>query len=313
MNIDFLREYIEFSKVLNFTVAARELHVTQPALSNHIKALEKETGAVLVDRSSEGRSRLTVAGQRFLEMARQIIGVYDERMEEIRACAKRTEGRVSVRLPRAEFSEAFLAHVQEFQRENPQIEVLLKPWVEEDGIEDILSPSVDFAYIGSVDEGEQNGVTFVPFDETEPIIWVDERLPMAHVGLIDPTDANGMRVVIPSNMKNRSWRLSVETIQRKMGVTFAVDERYCDSMEDFFANRIQQDDICVINTGLERFPPISFRRERAKVKFSTKPRVPVSMAYLTEEATPSVRLFADFLSEKFKHRQIRADDERTLL
>lgn len=48
MNISHLREFIELSKRLNFTATAQYMCLTQPALSNHIKALEKEAGTVLV-------------------------------------------------------------------------------------------------------------------------------------------------------------------------------------------------------------------------------------------------------------------------
>ena len=46
MNISHLREFIELSKRLNFTATAQYMCLTQPALSNHIKALEKEAGMV---------------------------------------------------------------------------------------------------------------------------------------------------------------------------------------------------------------------------------------------------------------------------
>lgn len=68
MNVAQLREFIELSKRLNFTATARAMNLTQPALSNHVKALEKETGATLVQRCSFGSTgvRLTAEGQRFL-------------------------------------------------------------------------------------------------------------------------------------------------------------------------------------------------------------------------------------------------------
>ena len=52
MNIDHLREFVTFSQYMNFSVAAKKLFLSQPALSSHIKALEKDLGAPLVDRAS---------------------------------------------------------------------------------------------------------------------------------------------------------------------------------------------------------------------------------------------------------------------
>src|SRR6187551_504191 len=56
----------------SFTSAARSLHVSQPALSQSIAALEAEVGVPLFDRL--GRTvRLTSAGEALLSPARQVL------------------------------------------------------------------------------------------------------------------------------------------------------------------------------------------------------------------------------------------------
>ena len=47
MNIETCREFIELAQCLNFTKAAGNLNITQPALSKHMLALEKEFGIEL--------------------------------------------------------------------------------------------------------------------------------------------------------------------------------------------------------------------------------------------------------------------------
>ena len=52
-----LRQLESFRAVLregSFTAAAKKLHMTQPAVSLHIKALEEELGARLLDRDGRG-------------------------------------------------------------------------------------------------------------------------------------------------------------------------------------------------------------------------------------------------------------------
>ncbi len=66
-----LRQLESFRAVLregSFTAAAKKLHMTQPAVSLHIKALEEELGARLLDRDGRG-VRLTEAGAVLLEAA----------------------------------------------------------------------------------------------------------------------------------------------------------------------------------------------------------------------------------------------------
>jgi len=67
-----LRVFIHAAQSLNFSQAAKELHVTQPTVSHHIKALEKDLDQVLFDRSG-GNLQLTEAGRLLLPWARKLV------------------------------------------------------------------------------------------------------------------------------------------------------------------------------------------------------------------------------------------------
>ena len=71
----------------SFTAAARKLHMTQPAVSLHIKALEEELGARLLDRGGRG-VHLTPAGEALLEGVHAALASLQEaarRIAEIQA------------------------------------------------------------------------------------------------------------------------------------------------------------------------------------------------------------------------------------
>lgn len=68
MEIRQLRSFRAVVREGSFTAAAKKLHMTQPAVSLHIKALEEELGARLLDRDGRG-VRLTPAGTTLLEAA----------------------------------------------------------------------------------------------------------------------------------------------------------------------------------------------------------------------------------------------------
>lgn len=77
MDIEHCREFLLLAARLNFTEAASELNMTQPALSKHVLSLEKELGAPLLDRSTR-TFQLTEAGRIFSENASAIIAHYEE-------------------------------------------------------------------------------------------------------------------------------------------------------------------------------------------------------------------------------------------
>jgi LysR family transcriptional regulator, benzoate and cis,cis-muconate-responsive activator of ben and cat genes len=59
-----LRSFLAVARSLNFSRAARELHLSQPALSAQIKALEEDLGTLLLERNKR-TVRLTRAGESF--------------------------------------------------------------------------------------------------------------------------------------------------------------------------------------------------------------------------------------------------------
>ncbi len=72
MTIQQLKNVIILSEKLNFTRAAEELHIVQPALSRQIKQLEEEIGAVLFKRDKRN-VRITAAGTYFIREAKKLV------------------------------------------------------------------------------------------------------------------------------------------------------------------------------------------------------------------------------------------------
>ena len=83
MDMKVLRNFIEIADSGSLTAASKKLFVAQPALSNQLKALENEVGAVLIDRNSR-RMRLTEAGRLFYDRAKSILLMEKTLASEIR-------------------------------------------------------------------------------------------------------------------------------------------------------------------------------------------------------------------------------------
>lgn len=77
MDIANLRAFVEVAETRSFSAAAAQLHLTQPAISKRIAALEAAFGARLFDRI--GRTvDLTEAGRALLPRARRILAELDD-------------------------------------------------------------------------------------------------------------------------------------------------------------------------------------------------------------------------------------------
>ena len=76
LDTSLLRTFVTVSRRSTMTAAAHALHLTQGAISQQIKRLEECLGQRLFDRS-QGRLKLTVAGERLLERAEQLVRLND--------------------------------------------------------------------------------------------------------------------------------------------------------------------------------------------------------------------------------------------
>jgi molybdate transport repressor ModE-like protein len=72
-----LRTFVAVCDAGSFTKAAREVNLTQSAVSLHVKRLEDQVGSRLIVRNARG-VRLTEQGEVLLSYARRILALYKE-------------------------------------------------------------------------------------------------------------------------------------------------------------------------------------------------------------------------------------------
>ena len=72
MNTTQLQNFISIAQTLNYSEAAKNAYISQPALTKQINRLEAELGVTLFDRSKHGVS-LTFAGEEFYKYASDIL------------------------------------------------------------------------------------------------------------------------------------------------------------------------------------------------------------------------------------------------
>lgn len=83
MELNWLEDFLSLAEAGNFSRAAESRHMTQPAFSRRIRALEDWAGVTLFDRSTQP-VRLTAAGEQFLPAARDVLRHLAQGREEAR-------------------------------------------------------------------------------------------------------------------------------------------------------------------------------------------------------------------------------------
>jgi DNA-binding transcriptional LysR family regulator len=100
MDIKILADFLQLAESGNFSRAAAERNVTQPAFSRRIKMLEIEVGVPLIDRSSYPTA-LTLAGEAFRDAAADIVQRFNMAIETVRAENSRDHGTIKIAVSRS--------------------------------------------------------------------------------------------------------------------------------------------------------------------------------------------------------------------
>jgi DNA-binding transcriptional LysR family regulator len=102
--------------------AALKLHKTQPALSMALRKLEQQCGFTLVDRSAY-RLKLTPAGERYFQQARQVLHHSAQLKSLARHLSQGAEASLRIAIDESVAAEPYLAAIREAQQRFPHTEL----------------------------------------------------------------------------------------------------------------------------------------------------------------------------------------------
>ncbi|MBA8881037.1 LysR family transcriptional regulator [Phyllobacterium myrsinacearum] len=96
--ISALQTFLRVAETGSFSVAASERHLTQPAVSRKITALEQHFDTRLLHRTTSGVA-LTVEGERLVPLALRIIDLFDELGDSVGTASTHASGHVRISVP----------------------------------------------------------------------------------------------------------------------------------------------------------------------------------------------------------------------
>ena len=176
MDLNQLRTFVTVADFGHLTRAAEALHLSQPAVSGHIKALEEGFGVTLFERSSSGMS-LTPSGRRLLAESAQII----DAVEHLKHSAQELRGEPTGKLKVGTVLEPsllrvgdLLVHARELY---PQIELELAQVMSSDGLARVRSGTLDASfYFGPRPDADLTAVELrdIVYHVTMPGAWASE-------------------------------------------------------------------------------------------------------------------------------------------
>ena len=139
-----LNAFLVLAEQRNFTRAAALCHLSQPAFSALVKALEDTVGARLFDRTTRS-VELTAEGRVLVEPARRLLRDADGALADVRDHAARRRGRVAIALLPSLAAGWLPPLLAQFHRQHPGIELDVADVLSDACIERVRAGSADFA------------------------------------------------------------------------------------------------------------------------------------------------------------------------
>ncbi len=144
MTITQVQYVLEVSRCQNISRAARNLFISQSALSQQIQRLEKELGYALFERSVQGLL-LTGAGIRFCREAQQAMEAWQHFQERIQLIHPAPRRRLRIGLGSRVFSNDLFHDVVQFFDAHPELDVAFVTEAGKDFLACLRDGSIDLA------------------------------------------------------------------------------------------------------------------------------------------------------------------------
>jgi len=139
-----LRAFLAVADCASFTEAARQLHLTQAAMSVLVRELEAELGVRVLDRSTR-RVELTEAGRDLYPFAQRVLRELEDAVSSVGELRDKKKGLLRVAAPQMMACTLMPQVIAAYRERYPQVEVQLWDTVPELMIERVLSAQVELA------------------------------------------------------------------------------------------------------------------------------------------------------------------------
>ncbi len=146
MDLTQIRYFLALARTLNFTRAAAECNVTQPALTKSIQRLEEELGGALLLRE-RSLTQLTPLGQAMLPMLEQTHAAAERAKDHAAGMRRQTSSPLRVGLASGVPTQPFLPVLTELARRLPSFQLTLQDASSADLCEALLRGTLDAAVV----------------------------------------------------------------------------------------------------------------------------------------------------------------------
>jgi DNA-binding transcriptional LysR family regulator len=174
MELRQIRSFLSIAETLHFGRTAEVIHLSQPALSLQIRALEEEVGVRLFERNRR-KTTLTAAGFAFRDDAAAALSQLEQAIRRARLAASGKLGLLRIGFVSTAGSEVVPNIVRQFRESNPEVEFSLRNILTAQQVQMLQAGALDMGFL-RLPIGEQSALDVVTVHR-EPFVLV---VPSSH-------------------------------------------------------------------------------------------------------------------------------------
>lgn len=286
MELRLLRSFVAIAEELHFRRAAARLHMTQPGISQHLRALEEELGARLVRRDRRNVA-LTSAGEALLREARAIFRRIDDAARVVARTAKGEAGQLVVGATQPALFIVIPELVRAFAARTPDVRVVVNEMTTAEQEAALRSGAIEVGVLHP--PLDDDALTCRPLFSLGFDLVLSDRHPLARRKRIALRDLAGEPLIVfPRRIAPRLYD-GVITLCHEVGFRpdIALEASPAPAIIAYAAAEFG---IGFVASETQRAPRpgVVYRRLTGRA-----PRLDIALATAGEDLSPAVRTFVD--------------------
>ena len=192
MQIENFKTFADLVETKSFSKSAKLNGITQSAVSQQARAMERHFKTLLIDRSQK-QFQLTREGQRVYESAKEILHTYDKLLSELQEMKKVISGTIRISTIYSIGLHELPAYIKKFLHDYPSVNVRVEYRRSNLVYEDILHNAVDFGLVAF--PVKQRQIEAIPFRDDHLVLICHPGHPLAKGGDIDIKQLAGQKFI----------------------------------------------------------------------------------------------------------------------
>jgi LysR family transcriptional regulator, transcriptional activator of the cysJI operon len=182
MQIENFKIFADLVETKSFSKAAKLNGITQSAVSQQARSMERNFKTLMIDRSQK-QFNLTREGQRIYEAAKEILHVYEKLESELQEMKKVISGTIRISTIYSIGLHELPPYIKKFLHDYPAVNVRVEYRRSNLVYEDILHNSVDFGLVAFPQRVRQ--IDMIPFRNDRLVLIAHPNHPLAKSAEVD--------------------------------------------------------------------------------------------------------------------------------